>query len=214
MNKLVCTAMVAALAIGAHGMSVDWTLSGDKTMVGYTAYAILGSTAQDSWESLSAVQGAAIKVGGSGAFAGSRTVAAGATAKDDAITKESADIYFVIVNTEGSQFAVTAVSKMTGSVYDTENQETSGGAYSLAGTGLSYKDWGAGTGGGDDPGTGGGDDPGTGGGDDPGTGGGDDPGTGGGDDPGTGGGESGGVPEPTSGILLMIGGAALALRRR
>ena len=51
-------------------------------------------------------------------------------------------------------------------------------------------------------------------GDDPGTGGGDDPGTGGGDDPGTGGGESGGVPEPTSGILLMIGGAALALRRR
>ena len=39
-------------------------------------------------------------------------------------------------------------------------------------------------------------------------------GTGGGDDPGTGGGESGGVPEPTSGILLMIGGAALALRRR
>ncbi len=198
MNKLVCTAMVAALAIGVHGMSVDWTLSGDKSMVGYTAYAILGSTVQDSWESLSAVKEAAIKIGGSGEFAGSRTVAAGATAKDDAITKESADIYFVIVNKDGSQFAVSPVSTMTGSVYDTENQETSGGAYGLAGTGLSYKDWGAGTGGGDDPGPG----P-----DDP-------PGPGPDNPPTPGPGDDGGVPEPTSGILLMIGGAALALRRR
>ena len=55
---------------------------------------------------------------------------------------------------------------------------------------------------------------GTGGGDDPGPGPDDPPGPGPDNPPTPGPGGDGDVPEPTSGLLLMIGGAALALRRR
>ena len=216
MKKLFTLLAVSGLAIASQAAALDWKYDATASDVGQTVYLMLGTEAVQEWENLDAVQGAAIdsaEVAKSG-----RVYNAKGSVNSAKVTKDSASVYFVVVSADKETFGVTSVSDMTASVYDPSNQESSPGENSSLSSGSIAKSgiaWGTGgTGGGDDPGTGGGDDPGTGGGDDPGTGGGDDPGTGGGDDPGTGGGESGGVPEPTSGILLMIGGAALALRRR
>ena len=164
---------VVASAFLANAAAVDWYLAGDSSMKGYTAYAILGDTVTTSWESLTAVQAAAISEGGSGTFAGSRTVFASGSAVDSAITKSNADIYFVIVDNVNNTFAVTTVADMSAKVYDAANQETSPGNFEIAATGLSYSAFGGSTGG-DTP----------------------------------------AVPEPTSGLLMLVGLGALALRRR
>ncbi|MBR6000746.1 MAG: PEP-CTERM sorting domain-containing protein [Oxalobacter sp.] len=203
--------MIVFAALGAvmtaKAAVMDWSYTGSKDQVDYNVYLIVGSSASTEWANEDAVKSAAAP-GGSGTIKQSGRkygvfdqIASGITADDS--------FYFLV--TDGTNFGVSEVFAASGLVYDPSNQETSPGSKDMSAITSLANAFG---GGGDDPGTGGGDDPGTGGGDDPGTGGGDDPGTGGGDDPGTGGGESGGVPEPTSGILLMIGGAALALRRR
>ena len=213
MKKLFTLLAVGGLAVASQAAALDWKYDATADDVGQTVYLMLGAEAVQQWENLTAVQNAAVDKG-SVAKSG-RVYNAKGSVNSDKITKESASgVYYVVVSADGNTFGVTSVSDMTASVYDPSAQESSPGENSSLSSGSITKNgiaWGTG---GSDPGTGGGDDPGTGGGDDPGTGGGDDPGTGGGDDPGTGGGESGGVPEPTSGILLMIGGAALALRRR
>ena len=169
--SLSCFDLLPLAFAGVNAASVDWKLTGDySTMSGYTAYAILGSTVVTTWDSADAVAAAAIPVGGSAAFSGtSRAFSANATAASDEITKSSANIYFVIVNADKTKFAVTAVQDMAGKVYDPANQESSSGAFSTAGKGLSYSPFGGG---------------------------------------------SGDVPEPTSGLLLLVGGAMLALRRK
>ena len=208
MKKLFTLLAVGGLAVASQAAQLDWKYDATVDDVGQTVYLMLGTEAVQEWENLQAVKDASLT---SGAVAKSgRVYNAKGSFNSDKITKDSASVYYVVVSADGNSFGVTSVSDMTGSVYDPSAQESSPGENSSLSSGSITKNgiaWGTG---GSDPGT----DPGTGGGDDPGTGGGDDPGTGGGDDPGTGGGESGGVPEPTSGILLMIGGAALALRRR
>ena len=152
---------------GVQAASVDWKVSGSSAEKGYTAYAILGAVAETSWESVDAVATAAIS---SAVFSGSRTISAGATAASPDLTKDNANMYFVIVSADGTKWAATAVKNMASMVYDPANQETSAGTGSFVGTNLSYSEFGGGSG--------------------------------------------GDVPEPTSGLLLLVGGAMLALRRK
>ncbi len=194
MKKLVIVLSLALAVSSVKAASVTWSISGDKSMVDYTAYAVLGATAQDTWESVDAIKAAALE--GTGTFSGSRTVSAIGTSAGDALTKENADVYFVIVNKDGTQWSNTAVQNLTSLVYDPAAQESASGSATYAGAGLTYKDFGGGS---DDPPGPGPDDP---------------PGPGPDDPPTPGPGGDGDVPEPTSGLLLMIGGAALALRRR
>lgn len=197
MKKVIMFTTVLGAALAINAASLDWTYAATKSDVGQTVYVLLGAEAKQDWADAAAVKDAAVS---SDAVAkrGVKYTASGSFTSDK-VTKTSASVYYVIISADESSYAVTSVASMTDSVYDTTAQESTPGANSsLSSSSITKSGIAWGTGGSDDPGTGGGDDP----------------GTGGGDDPGTGGGESGGVPEPTSGILLMIGGAALALRRR
>ncbi len=173
MKKLLMFVAVAVLVLTGQAAQFNWQYNATSADVGKTVYVLLGSTAQTSWESVDALADAAVSSG---------TVAkkvnkynTSGTAVDDAITKTSASVYYVIVSKDGTSFDVTSVSDMSASVYDPAAQETSPGnntslsSASITSSGNSF----------------------------------------------SGGGESGGgAPEPTSGILLLVGGAMLALRRK
>jgi hypothetical protein len=179
MKKLLMFIVATGLAIASQAAVLDWQYTATSADVGQTVYVLLGSTAVQEWESVDKLSSAAVG-NGKVAKAGRNFLATGKV-ENDAITKESADVYYVVVSSDGSTFSVTSVSDMTGSVYDPNNQEsTPGNNTSLSSSSITKSGIAWGTGGGGDP------------------------------DPGPG----GDVPEPTSGILLMIGGAALALRRR
>ena len=197
MKKLLTFIAATGLAVASQAAVLDWQYTATSADVGQTVYVLLGSTAVEEWESVDKLSEAAA---GSGqvAKAGRNYLATGKI-ENAAITKDSADVYFVVVSADGESFGVTSVSDMTSSVYDPNNQEsTPGNNTSLSSSSITKSGIAWGTGGGDDPGPGPDDPPG------PGP---DNPPT-----PGPGG--DGDVPEPTSGLLLMIGGAALALRRR
>lgn len=195
MKKLLVLLVAAGLASFGHAAALDWSYTATSAENGQTVYVLLGATAVDKWESIDALSGQSVNSGVIGRK-GMKYMTSGSFTSD-AVTKESADVYFVIVSADKSTFSVTSVADMSASVYDPANQESSSGANaSLSPDSITKKDIAWGTGGGDEPGPG----------DDP-TPGPDNPPT-----PGPGG--DGDVPEPTSGILLMIGGAALALRRR
>ena len=197
MKKLFMLIGVAGLACASQAASLDWKYTATKNDVGQTVYVMLGAEAVETWDNAAAVEAASLDHGKI-AQAGCQYLTAGSFSSDK-ITKTSASVYYVVVAADGESFAVTSVSDMTGSVYDPAAQETSSGENTSLSSGSITKSgiaWG--TGGGDDPGPGPDDPPG------PGP---DNPPT-----PGPGG--DGDVPEPTSGLLLMIGGAALALRRR
>ena len=197
MKKLFMLIGVAGLACASQAAALDWKYNATADDVGQTVYVMLGTEAVQQWESLTAVQGASLDNGK--VAKGGRVYYADGSFSSDKVTKDSASIYFVVVSADESTFAVTSVSEMTGSVYDPTAQESSPGQNtSLSNSSITKSGIAWGTGGGDDPGPGPDDPPG--------------PGP---DNPPTpvpvGDGD---VPEPTSGILLMIGGAALALRRR
>lgn len=173
MKKLVMIVAVALAAVGLQAASVTWSISGEKAMVGYTAYAVLGATVADSWDSIDALKESALD--GTGTFSGSRSVSAIGTSAGAALTKDNANIYFVIVNSDQSEWAVTDVKDLGELVYDPANQESASGTASFSASGLSYKSFGGTPGPGPTPGD---------------------------------------TPEPTSGLLLLVGGAALALRRK
>ena len=207
MKKLLTFLSIATVAAVGHAAALDWQYNATSADVGKTVYVMLATADEtgkpvvvDQWEDLNAVKGASLD---SGAVAkkGVRYNAAGSF-NNDKVTKSDANVYFVVVDADGSTFGVTSVSDMTGSVYDPTAQESSSGNNtSLSSSSITKSGIAWGTGGSDDPPGPGPDDP-------PGPGP-DDPPT-----PGPGPGGDGDVPEPTSGILLMIGGAALALRRR
>ena len=199
MKKLFTLLAVGGLAVASQAAALDWSYSAKSDNVGETVYVLLGSTPVTEWESVTALKGQALD---SGVVAKKgKNYGASGMVTSDKISKESADIYFVVVSADESTFGVTSSASMTGSVYDpnAEPPESSPGANSsLSSTSITKNGIAWGAGGGDDPGPG----P-----DDP-------PGPGPDNPPTPGPGDDGGVPEPTSGILLMIGGAALALRRR
>ena len=191
MKKIMLVFAAATAVMTAKAAVMDWSYTGSKAQVGYNVYLIVGADASVTWESETAVKSAAA-AGGSGTIQQSGRkygvfdqIASGIN-KDDSF-------YFLV--TDGTNFGVSEVFSAAGLVYDPGNQETSPGSKDMTTIAELAKAFG---GGGDDPGPG----P-----DDP-------PGPGPDNPPTPGPGDDGGVPEPTSGILLMIGGAALALRRR
>lgn len=198
MKKLFVTMTAVGLAVASQAAQVDWRYDATESDVGQTVYVLIGSSPKEQWESKDALASAAVS-SGTIAKSGRKDYLAKGTAVSADITKESADLYYVVVSADGNTFGVTSVSSMTDSVYDPDAMESTPGTNTSLSSGSLTKSgiaWG--TGGGDDPGPG----P-----DDP-------PGPGPDNPPTPGPGDDGGVPEPTSGILLMIGGAALALRRR
>ena len=197
MKKLFTLLAVGGLAVASQAAQLDWKYNAVKADVGQTVYVMLGTEAVEQWENLTAVQNAAVDKG-TVAQAG-RVYNTQGSFNSDKVTKTSASVYYVVVAADGESFGVTSVSDMTASVYDPSAQESSPGVNeSLSSSSIAKNGIAWGTGGGDDPGPGPDDPPGPGP-DNPPT-----PGPGGDSD----------VPEPTSGLLLMIGGAALALRRR
>ena len=172
MKKLFMFVVVAALALASQAAQVDWQYDAAAGDVGKTVYVLLGATAQTSWESVAALEQAAVD---SGTIAkNGRKYNASGTAVDDDITKTSANVYYVIVSADKSSFDVTSVSDMKGSVYDPANQESGTGnntslsSASITSSGNSF----------------------------------------------SGGSSGGGVPEPTSGLLLLVGASLLGLRRK
>ena len=191
MNKLFTMLCVTGLTVVCQAAQLDWRYNASSEDVGKTVYVLLGTEAQENWDSLDKLSAEAVSSGevkkkvnkyyATGSF------------NNAEVTKTSASIYYVVVDTDGKTFGVTSVSDMTGSVYDPANQESSPGQNtSLSSSSITKSGIAWGTGGGGDP----------------------DPGPSPDNPPTPGPGGDGDVPEPTSGILLMIGGAALALRRR
>ncbi len=198
MKKLFMLIGVVGLACASQAASLDWKYNATAADVGQTVYVMLGAEAVQEWKDLDAVQNAAVDKG-TVAKAGRVYLTAGSFSSDK-VTKDSADVYYVVVAADGETFGVTSVSDMTGSVYDPAAQETSSGENtSLSSDSITKNGIAWGTGGSDNPPGPGPDDP---------------PGPGPDNPPTPGPGGDGDVPEPTSGLLLMIGGAALALRRR
>ncbi len=210
MKKLLTVLAAACVACGASAASVKWQMKPGADYSGWTGYIVANTTSEGLAATLATVlatdaapktwQDAVSPVAGTGTIGGRGTLNGTTADVGDAST------YTLVVFdgdiATGAKYAVFDTFNVSDYAYSgAQTPTTMTFATNKASGTLAVE-------------TGGGDDPGTGGGDDPGTGGGDDPGTGGGDDPGTGGGGGSDVPEPTSGILLMIGGAALALRRR
>ena len=177
MKKIMITALVAGLALASQAAQLDWKYSATSANQGETVYVILGATAQTSWESLAAIESAAVNYGvvenkGRGAYAATGSFSS------DAVSETSANVYYVVVSADKSTFAVTSVADMKSSVYDPAAQQSSPGqntmlsSTSITQSGLTF--------GGSEPVV----------------------------PPPT------GVPEPTSGLLMLVGLGALALRRK
>ena len=189
MKKLFVSIVVMGLAVASQAANLDWRYNAAAADEGQTVYLMLGTEAVQEWENLEAVKAAAVDNGA--VTKNGRNYYASGKAISDKITSDSASVYYVVVSADGNSFGVTSVSDMTASVYDPQQQQgTTGNNTSLSSSSITKSGIAWGTGGGTDP----------------------DPGTDPVDPPTPGPGSD--VPEPTSGILLMIGGAALALRRR
>jgi hypothetical protein len=177
MKKIMIAAVAMAMAVAANAASVNWQVSASLTQVGYTAYVMAGDVVS-TWESLADVQTAAVD---SGAIAKISARAAGAsgTATDDALTK-SGNFYYVIVNADATQYAVSGAFAGADYVYDmtaTPPESAPATAPTFAANDATFSDWDKA----DEPII----------------------------PP-----PSEDVPEPTSGLLLLVGAAALALKRK
>ena len=168
MKKLMLLIAVAGLTFASQAAYVNWQYTATSADVGKTVYVMLGATPQTTWASLADVETAAL---GSGTI--KKVVNKYNTSgqvSDSAITKTSADLYYVIVSADKTTFDVTASASFTDKVYDPDNQESSPGNSTAITTSTARVASGSSFG--------------------------------------------GGVPEPTSGILMLVGLGALALRRR
>ena len=171
MKKIMIAAVAMALAVVANAASVNWQVTGTKDQAGYTAYVMAGDVVA-SWESVADVQAAAVA---SGTLAASgRNSLANGVATNDALTKSS-NFYYIIVNADASQYAVSGSYAGSAFAYDTTATppETAPATIpQFAAAGATFGDWAKADG------------------------------------------PTGDVPEPTSGLLLLVGAAALALKRK
>ena len=166
MKKLMIALGAVAIAAGVQAASIDWNYLGAAAAdEGKTVYIIAGSTAQQIWESVAAIEAAAIDNGGSGEIvkSGRNYGIVDTTAYQIA---EGSSAYFVIVSADQKKYGVSSVQDVSALIYDPAKQEGSKGIFDAGTLGLNptkeFKD----------------------------------------------------VPEPTSGLLLLLGVAGLALRRR
>ena len=175
MKKLIILAAVACLAGASQAAMCYWKMSASSTEAGQTVYVMALGTGESRITEFTGV--AAII--GSSQYAGSNNAVAkhtnkyyaGGNASHEAITHDSAQIYYVVVNSAGTQYAVTDVASALVGVYDPDEQETAPtNPFSGISKPTSFQDWST-------PGP----------------------------TP---------VPEPTSGLLLLLGVAGMALRRR
>ena len=172
MKKLMIALGAVAMAVGVQAAQMDWNyLNATQADAGKTIYVILGSTAQQTWESVAAIEAAAIEIGGTGTIAknGRNYTIADTTAFG---VPEGSSAYFVIVSADQQKYGVSSVQDMTTFIYDPDKQQTSPAVFGVQTLGLNpTKEFGGGPG--PEP-----------------------------------------VPEPTSGMLLLLGVAGLALKRK
>lgn len=169
MKQLILGVALMAGVISAKAACIDWKYTGTSSQKDYSVYLILGTSAKTSWDSVSAIENAAVKVGGSGTIAyKSQKYTASGTMNDNELTSTSASFYYVLVSSDASTYQVSTVIDGAAFVYDPTNQQSSPGTFNTSNSAAS---WSAAK-------------------------------------------EFSGVPEPTSGLLLMIGIAGLALKRK
>lgn len=172
MKKIMIAALAMAVAVVANAASVDWAVTGSSAQNGYSVYLMSGDVVS-SWESADAVKAAAIASGTIEKIS-SRSYGAAGTATNDALTKSS-NFYYIIVNADASQYAVSGAYAGADYVYDasaTPPETPPSLDPTFAAKDATFSDWAKA----DTPTT--------------------------------------DVPEPTSGLLLLVGAASLALRRR
>ena len=171
MKKIMIAVAAMAMAVVANAASVDWQVTGSSTQVGYTAYVMTGDVVA-TWESLADVQAAAVDFG-TIAKSG-RNYLTNGTASDAALTKSSS-FYYIVVNADATQYAVSDAFAGSAYAYDptaTPPETAPAAIPQFAAAGATFSDWAKADG------------------------------------------PTGDVPEPTSGLLLLVGAAGLALRRR
>ena len=168
MKKLMIAVATMACAFATQAASMAWGYSDGTSAAhnGYTIYALLGAVSTD-WENEAAVVAAAMGNPGTIGKVSMNYVASG-TATSSKLT-DTSSVYFVLVNSDSTQFAVTSAS-VPGSTYVYGEQESEKSAFKVTGFGA-MQDWKSGPG--PDP-----------------------------------------TPEPTTGMLMLVGLAGLALRRR
>lgn len=172
MKKIMIAVAAMVMAVVANAASVDWQVTGSTSQAGYTAYVMAGDVIA-SWSSVADVQAAAVDFG-TLAKVSARASGVSGTASNDALTK-SANFYYIIVNADATQYAVSGAYAGSAYAYDptaTPPETAPAAIPQFAASGATFSDWAKADG------------------------------------------PSGDVPEPTSGLLLLVGAAGLALRRR
>lgn len=169
MRKLLTLAVALGAAALTHAASFGWKVNGAADTVNYQVY-IVGSIVA-TWTSVSDLATAASTFGTSGT---SGTVTqngpiygASGTASIASISKDSANVYFVIVSGDSATTYNYVDANVASYVYD--GVETPSGKFTISAADLIA---------------------------------------------GTQGSFAGSIPEPTSGLLMLVGLAGLALRRK
>ena len=147
MKKLMIALGAVAIATGVHAAQVDWKYgNGTEADAGKMVYIIAGDTAQQTWESVAAIEAAAIANGGSGTISknGRAYTIADTTAYPIAADSKA---YFVIVSADQTKYGVSSVQDMSALIYDPEKQEGSKGVFDAGTLGLNpTKEFGGGPG--------------------------------------------------------------------
>lgn len=166
MKKLMVLAAVFSIGFAVNAASVDWTYYCGPDDNGLTVYVLTGDSSSASFADSAELIAAAV---GSGVIQEDwdPDYFAGGSATSDAITKDSANIFYAIVSADGKQYKLTDSIDVHTYVYDPTAQESAPSTFSGLSEGSfgAFKDFAP-------------------------------------------------VPEPTSGLLMLLGMAGLALKRK
>ena len=148
MKKLMIALGAVAMAAGVQAACVDWNYTGAVAGdAGNMVYIIAGDTAQQTWESVAAIQAAAIANGGSGTIASTGRSKYGIADTVASPIAADSSAYFVIVSSDQTKYGVSSVQDMSALIYDPDKQEGSKGTFDAGTLGLAAtKDFGGGPG--------------------------------------------------------------------